>query len=131
MLVVAVPLTPETEGSLGARELALLPRGAVLVNVSRGPVIDEAALFEALQSGRLGAAGIDVWYCYPLSVDERRSTPPSQLPFGTLANVVLSPHRGGNTDRRDELWAGALARTLNAVARGEPVPHRVDLARGY
>lgn len=131
VLVVTVPLTPETEGSIGARELALVPRGALLVNVSRGAVVDEEALFEALRTGHLGAAGLDVWYRYPDSESARTSTPPSRFPFGELGNVVMSPHRGGNMDRGAAIWSTELARLLNAAARGEPVPNRVDLDLGY
>lgn len=131
VLVIAVPLTPETEASIGARELALLPADAVLVNIARGPVVQEEALYDALETGKLGAAGLDVWYRYPESEANRKSTQPSRFPFGTLNNVVLSPHRAGNVDRGDEQWVRELARLLNAIAAGEPLPNRVDLALGY
>ncbi len=132
-LVVSVPLTDETKGLIDARRLALLPEGALVVNVARGRVIDEEALYEALASHHLGGAGIDVWYNYPQSEDERAATSPSSLPFHQLDNVVMSPHRGGafmadDTERRR---AEALAVVLNAMVRGEPVPNRVDVARGY
>lgn len=131
VLVVAVPLTSETEGSIGVKELALLPEKAVLVNIARGPIIQEEALYDALQSRRLGAAGIDVWYRYPESEGSRTGTQPSRFPFGALDNVVLSPHRAGHIDRGDDLWARELALLLNAIARGESVPNRVDLRLGY
>ncbi len=95
ILVIAVPLTEETRGMIGKEELALMPGGSVLVNVARGPVVDEEALYETLLSGHLGAAGIDVWYSYPDSEMSRKDTPPSRFPFGDLPNVVMSPHRGG------------------------------------
>ena len=95
ILVVCVPLTDETRGMIGEKELALMPRGSVLVNVARGPVVDEEALFHSLRSGHLGAAGIDVWYSYPGTEGSRKATPPSRFPFGELPNVVMSPHRGG------------------------------------
>ena len=118
---------------IGAAELALLPPGAVLVNVGRGPVVDEGALYQALKEGTLGAAGIDVWYTYPDDDDAAGVTPPSAYPFGELDNVVLSPHRGGlaeEPDQRRERLA-ALAEIINALARGEEAPNRVDLTRGY
>jgi phosphoglycerate dehydrogenase-like enzyme/protein tyrosine phosphatase (PTP) superfamily phosphohydrolase (DUF442 family) len=132
-LIVSLPLTDETRGVIGARELALLPRGAVLVNVGRGPVVDEGALYQALKDGTLGAAGLDVWYNYPPDDDSTDITPPSAHPFGELDNVVLSPHRGGLAYEADQRRArmAALGEIINALARGEPAPNRVDLERGY
>lgn len=95
ILVVCVPLTSETEGMIGFRELSLLPRGSVLVNVARGPVVDEQALYESLRSGHLAGAGIDVWYSYPDREGKKTDTPPSRFDFASLPNVVMSPHRGG------------------------------------
>ena len=82
ILIVCLPLNDSTRGIIGKKELDLLPRGAVLVNIARGPVVDEEALFESLSSGHLGAAGIDVWYNYPDSEESRESTPPSRFDFG-------------------------------------------------
>ncbi|MFZ2359436.1 MAG: NAD(P)-dependent oxidoreductase [Anaerolineae bacterium] len=133
VLMVTLPLTDETRGLVGAGELALLPAGALLVNVGRGPVVDEAALYRALASNHLAAAGLDVWYRYPESEAERTHTLPSTYPFHELDNVVLSPHSGGGlgspyTERERVLH---LARLINAVQHGEPAPNRVDLALGY
>ena len=130
-LVICLPLTPETEGLIGASELALLPPRAVLVNVGRGPIVDEAALYDALASGRLHAAGLDVWYRYPEDEAARVHTPPAAQPFHELDSVVLSPHRGGDNIDTEARWPAALAALLNAAARGEPIPNRMDLAAGY
>jgi len=133
-LVICLPLTAETRGLIGERELALLPSDAILVNVSRGPIVDEAALYQALRDGTLRAAGLDVWYNYPADKAARTATPPAHYPFHQLDNVVLSPHRGGalNTEGVETLYIDALARLLNAIARGgEPVPGQVDVERGY
>jgi len=130
-LVICLPLTPETEGLIGASELALLPPSAVLVNVGRGPIVDEAALYDALASGRLHAAGLDVWYRYPEDEAARAHTPPAAQPFHELDSVVLSPHRGGDNIDTEARWPAALAALLNAAARGEPIPNRMDLAAGY
>ena len=132
-LIISLPLTDETRGMIGARELALLPAGAVLVNVGRGPVVDEGALYQALKDGSLGAAGIDVWYTYPDDDDAASATPPSAYPFGELDNVVMSPHRGGlayEAEQRRERMS-AIAEIVNALARGEEAPNRVDLTLGY
>ena len=130
-LLVCLPYTDDTAGLIGARELALLPAEAVLVNIGRGPIVDEAALYHALRDGRLYAAGLDVWYHYPEDVESRSLTPPSRYPFHELPNVVMSPHRAGGSTQTEELRAIHLARLLNAAARGEPVPNRVDLDAGY
>jgi phosphoglycerate dehydrogenase-like enzyme len=130
-LLITLPLTPATEGLIGARELALLPPGAVLVNVGRGAIVTEKALYEALRAHRLRAAGLDVWYHYPDAEESRAQTPPATYDFASLDNVVLSPHRGGATEATAFLRMEALAELLNAAARGEAMPNRVDLDAGY
>jgi phosphoglycerate dehydrogenase-like enzyme len=130
-LLVCLPHTPETDGLIGAAELARLPAHAVLVNVARGPIVDEAALYHALHDGKLYAAGLDVWYNYPSDEEERSHTPPSAFPFHELERVVMSPHRGGASTETERLRVEHLAELLNAAARGEPMPNRVDLAAGY
>ena len=131
ILICVLPQTPETVGLIGAAELAALPAGAVVVNVGRGPVIDEAALYAALQSGRLAAAGIDVWYTYPHDEEARGHTLPSRFPFHELDNVVLSPHRGGWLEAAEERRRRELATLLIAAANGQPMPNQVDKALGY
>jgi phosphoglycerate dehydrogenase-like enzyme len=130
-LLVCVPHTPDTTGLIGAEELALLPAHAVLVNIARGPVVDEAALYHALRERTIHAAGLDVWYHYPDSEEARAHTPPSAYPFHELDNVVMSPHRGGASTETERLRLEHLAVLLNAAAQGEPLPNRVDLGAGY
>ncbi|MBN1953609.1 MAG: hydroxyacid dehydrogenase [Anaerolineae bacterium] len=131
VLVVCLPHTPETEGLIGAGELALLPAQALLVNVARGPIVDEAALYHALCDGTLYGAGLDVWYNYPADEAARPHTPPSAYPFHELDNVVMSPHRAGGSVDKEERRMARLAVLLNAARRGEEMPNRVDLAAGY
>jgi len=132
-LIVTLPLTRATEGLIGERELDLLPGHAVLVNVGRGPIVDEGALYRALRDGSIRAAGLDVWYRYPSDEEGRTDTPPSEHPFAELDNVVMSPHRAGDpgTGETERARMEALAGSLNAAAAGEPVPHPVDLEEGY
>ncbi|HRA51893.1 NAD(P)-dependent oxidoreductase, partial [Actinotalea sp.] len=100
VLVVALPLNDSTRGTIGAAELARLPRGATLVNTARGPVVDEAAMLAALRDGRLAAAGLDVHGDEPLGADH---------PLLELENVVITPHLGGSTLECDlELVDGLL-----------------------
>jgi phosphoglycerate dehydrogenase-like enzyme len=83
------PLTPDTVGLLGGRELALMQPHAVLVNTARAPVVDEVALVEALASGRIGGAALDVFWTEPLAPDH---------PLLGLASVTLTPHLAGAAD---------------------------------
>ena len=132
-MIIALPGTPQTEHLIGGPELALMPPGAMLVNVGRAVVVDQYALYERLQSGYLHGAGLDVWYNYPASVVDRSHTPPADVPLHELDNVVMSPHRaggGGNADI-ERLRMASLAEVLNLAARSEPLPHQVDLSLGY
>ena len=131
VLMIALPLTAETEDLIGEKELAALPAGGLLVNIGRGPIVNQYALFEALKSGRLRAAASDVWYNYPETKEARSHTPPADVPFGELDNFVLSPHRGGMVAEVERQRAEALAELLNAANRGEPLPNQVDLEAGY
>ncbi len=133
VLIVALPLTAETKGLIGAKELALLPPEAVLVNVGRGPIVEEEALYRALRDGELHAAGLDVWYNYPKDETSRSNTQPSAYPFHGLNNVVLSPHRAGSGGSKEieRRRMAHLARLINAAAAGEQMPNKVDLDLGY
>jgi phosphoglycerate dehydrogenase-like enzyme len=130
-LIVCLPLTEATEGWIGKAELDLLPEEALLVNVGRGLIVDEGALYEALTNGSLGAAGLDVWYQYPADEAARRQTMPSAFAFHELENVVLSPHRAGSSTASQLRRMEALAEVLNAAAMGHPLPNRVDIPMGY
>lgn len=130
VLVLALPSTEETRGWLGAYELNMLPKGSVLVNVARADIVDEDALFEALSSGHLRAAALDVWYRYPGSEAERSNCEPATRPFHTLPNVVMSPHRAGHSDVTEKRRAEALCALLEALASGAQ-PRPVDLGLGY
>ncbi|CAE8604407.1 unnamed protein product, partial [Polarella glacialis] len=109
---------------------------AVLVNVGRGQVVDEDALYEALSSGQLLGAGVDCWYKYPTSVASRQCTPVSdRLDFASLPNLVLSPHRAGavGLPRTEQARMHCLAKLCNAAVEGGvwTMPNRVDMAKGY
>jgi phosphoglycerate dehydrogenase-like enzyme len=130
-LLICLPHTPETDGLISQKELALLPQGAILVNVGRGPIVDQSALYIALQNGHLHAAGLDVWYNYPADEASRSHTLPADFPFQELDNVVMSPHRAGSSGETNALRMAHLADLLNAAAAGERLPNRIDLAAGY
>lgn len=131
VLMVTLPLTEETRGIIGQDELKLLPPDAIVVNIGRGPVINQEALYFALKEGALHSAGIDVWYNYPPDPESRENTPPADFPFHELDNVVMSPHRGGGAKDVEILRMTHLAQLLNAAVKGEPLPNQVDLSLGY
>ena len=130
-LILVLPLTEETQGLIGEKQLRLLPSSAVLVNVARGKIIEEAALYQALREKWIFAAGLDVWFNYPASPAERKSTPPGNYPWQELDNLVMSPHRGGLVRETETLRMRALAVLLNQAARGKAMDNKVDLDLGY
>lgn len=132
-LFIALPLTPETDGLISAEEIALLPPSCVLINIARGSIVNQEALYIALKEEQITAAGIDVWYSYPRTSESRADTPPSRFPFHELENLVMSPHRGGafQLEELEQRRMTDLARTLNAFARGYEIPHHVDIRDGY
>jgi phosphoglycerate dehydrogenase-like enzyme len=121
-LVVAVPQTDETTAMIGARELARLPDGAVVVNVARGGVIDEDALVDALRGGRLRGAGLDVF---------RREPLPAQSPLWALPNVLVLPHVSGTSHRFWRRQTDLIIENLRRYSAGEPLLNTVDKTAGY
>ena len=115
-LAITLPLTPETRGLLGERELRAMKPTAILVNVSRAEIIDEDALYEALVERRIGAAALDVWYRYPSGPGP---TPPTRRPFHELPNILMTPHVSGWTEGMLEARAKLIAENIRRTARGE------------
>ncbi len=130
-LMICLPLTSETDNLITEKELALLPDNAILINIGRGPIVNEAALYHALKTKQLYAAGIDVWYNYPNEETDRENTPVGNYPFHELENVVMSPHRGGDSDKTQQLRMVHLARLLNAIKDNDKQSNKVDLTIGY
>jgi phosphoglycerate dehydrogenase-like enzyme len=130
-LIITTPYTSETDHLIEEQQLALMIPGGILVNVGRGRIVDQTALYHALSDGTLGAAGLDVWYRYPGSPEERSSTPPADYPFDELDNIVMSPHRGGDSRDTEMLRMHHLAELLNALHNGSPPPNQVDISAGY
>jgi D-3-phosphoglycerate dehydrogenase len=108
-----VPLMPETRGLIGARELAMMKPSAILINTSRGGVVDESALIEALEKGVIANAGLDVFAKEP---------PDRDNPLLRMDNVVVTPHNGGGTvDTMKRIFGHAFDNVMR-VERGEPLP---------
>ena len=121
-VVVAAALTPETEGVFDAEAFGVMKRGAWFLNIARGKITREKDLIEALRSGQVGAAALDVFETEPL---------PAASELYTFENVILTPHVSGNSDH---LWDRALAlfrENLRRDAEGRPLLNQVDLSRGY
>jgi phosphoglycerate dehydrogenase-like enzyme len=117
-IVVSLPQTSETTGIVGAAAFAAMRPNAVIVNVGRGPLVDQQAMFDALSSRRIGGAIIDTWYQYPTPT--QKNVLPSSLPFHTLDNIVMTPHMSGWTrgtiERRQRTMAGNIRKRF----AGEP-----------
>jgi phosphoglycerate dehydrogenase-like enzyme len=116
--VVAVPSTPETRGLVGPPELERLGPDGFLVNVARGDVVEERALYEALRDGTIAGAAIDVWYRYPRG---GAATLPADHPFHELDNVLMAPHVSGRTTGTQERRAAFLAEQLGRLEAGRPL----------
>ena len=122
-IVVAVPLTKETKGLIGKKELELM-KGKYLINISRGVVIDEEALFKSLKEGNLTGAAIDTWYQYPSS--EQKEVLPSKYDFQKLSNGVMSPHTAGYTDRALEENIESIFENIVKIYYGEEPENQID-----
>jgi glycerate dehydrogenase len=124
--VIAIPLTTQTRGLIGARELAWMKPTAILVNVARAAIVDEAALYEHLVATPTFAAGIDVWWIEPPRGSEFRP----RFPFLELPNVLGSPHNSGMVPGMGKRAASDAARNVAGYLRGEP-PSGVQRPEDY
>ena len=121
VVVVTVPLDPGTKGMIGAAELSAMKATGLLINVARGPVVDQAALYAALKDRRIAGAGIDVWWGSPAD----GVVPPAELPFAELENAVLTPHHSGHARMTFERRAADIAANIGRLARGEDLVNLV------
>lgn len=120
IVVTLVPNTPDTTNLLDADRLAVLPKGAAIVNPGRGTVIDDDALLEALASGRVGAATLDVFRVEPLPPDH---------PYWAHPKVTVTPHIAAAT--HPDTASAVVVENIRRAMAGEDLLHRVDRARGY
>ena len=121
-VVLSAPHTPETERMIGVTELALLASGAIVVNVARGALIDESALVDALESGHVGGAALDVFQEEPLPLDS---------PFWTIPNVLVCSHSAGTSDHENERITDIFCENLRRYLAGEPLLNMLDTATMY
>jgi phosphoglycerate dehydrogenase-like enzyme len=121
-VVIALPLTPDTEHMIGEAELQAMKPDAYLVNIARGGIVDESALIQALREGWIAGAGLDVFEQEPL---------PADSPLWGLENVLMSPHVAGFTPRYDERAATLFAENLGRYLAGQPLLNLVEKSKGY
>jgi len=119
-ITIHMPKTPETTGMISTEQFAIMKPTAFIVNVARGGLIDEDALYAALKSNRIAGAGLDVF------VNE----PPLDSPLLSLENIILTPHLGASTDEAQEKAGVAVAKSVRLALGGELVPDAVNVAGG-
>jgi D-3-phosphoglycerate dehydrogenase len=119
-ITIHMPKTPETTGMISTEQFATMKPTAFIVNVARGGLIDEDALYAALKSQRIAGAGLDVFV----------SEPPLESPLLTLENIILTPHLGASTDEAQEKAGVSVARSVRLALGGELVPDAVNVAGG-
>lgn len=121
-LAVCAPLTPETRGIVSADVIARLPSHAWVINIARGPIVDEPALLRACRDGKIGGAAIDAWWQEPLPADSE---------WWTLPNVIVTPHVSFSSERVRERTVNFFVENVRRFERGEPLLNVVDKRRGY
>ncbi|MFQ5889357.1 MAG: D-2-hydroxyacid dehydrogenase [Gemmatimonadota bacterium] len=122
VVVLTLPETPQTRGLIGVPELDAMREGAVLINVSRGGIVDEEALVAALRAGRLRGAALDVF---------RREPLPPESPLWSLENVLITPHVAALSPRFWERETGLILRNISRYLAGEPLENTVSKELGY
>ena len=132
-LVVTVPLTPETRGMIGERELRLMKPTSYLVNVARAAIVQEEPLYRALEEGWIAGAALDVWWrphwWDPLWSPEGGDA--SDYPFWELPNVICTPHSIGSTDARSDAGIRIMVENIQRVKEGRPPVNLVDKELRY
>lgn len=129
-IICTLPLTTDTRGYLDSEEFEMMKDGVHIVNVGRGPVIDEDAFYKALRSGKIEGAAIDTWWIYPPDKESRSDTFPSNYTLDDFENVIFSPHRSSHVSDREKYRMKDLSRILNSINNDEII-NKVDVGRGY
>jgi phosphoglycerate dehydrogenase-like enzyme len=122
-IVLCCALTPDTAGLIDEHRLRAMKRGAFLVNLARGPIADEDALYHALRDGVIGGAGLDTWWRYPSAAEPEPR--PSRHPFHELPNVIMTPHCSPRTAETIARRSREVACNIDRFARGEPLENVV------
>ena len=122
MLAIAAPITPNSRGMIGAEQLRQLKGGAYVLQMSRGGIVNEAALVDALEEGHVAGAGLDVTETEPLPVGD---------PLWTAPNTIITPHTSAFSQLTWDLVWSILSENLGRFVRGEPLLNPVDKRKGW
>ena len=130
-VVIACSLTQETKGLIDAQALALMPSHAVLVNIARGPIVDEQALYKALHERQIEGAILDVWYNYPEEQKDGALSypPPSDLAFERLENVIVTPHIAARTEGAERLRWAHVGQNIALFLQGQSIGSTVMMGK--
>jgi len=131
VLIIAVPVTPKTKGMIKHKELKLLGSNGILINVSRGDIIDEESLYHALKDGVITGAAIDVWYNYHPKANKDNRKYPYKFPFHTLDNLILSPHRAYSPFLDLKRWDEVIENVSLFALGSKKFLNVVNLEEGY
>ncbi|MBN2230810.1 MAG: hypothetical protein JW779_14570 [Candidatus Thorarchaeota archaeon] len=129
-IILSLPLTPESEGLVDSTFLSWMKPTSIIVNISRGPIINERALYDALKEKRIYGAGLDVWWRYP-SKWRGKGVPPSDIPIQDLDNIVVSPHRAGYSENTEREYFRFAAENILRFIHGDKPLNIVDPKNGY
>ncbi|MFW9850776.1 MAG: 2-hydroxyacid dehydrogenase [Candidatus Thorarchaeota archaeon] len=130
-VILSLPLTEKSQNLVDSKFLKAMKSTSLLINISRGQIVDEEALFHALKENEIGGAGIDVWWDYPAQWGGSGKMPSEKYPFHELDNVVLSPHRAAYSA---EIMRGQMifvGENILRFIRGEKIENQVDMNLGY
>lgn len=121
-LVITVAMTQETIGMIGEEQIAAMKKSAYIINIARGPIINEKSLIKALKDGRIAGAGLDVFEEEPLSADS---------PLWDMENVIITPHWAGATPYYIDRLIAIFTENLRRFQAGDPMINVVDKQLGY
>lgn len=134
-VVITLPLTPETRGLLGEKELKMMKKTAYLVNIARAAIVQEEPLYRALKEKWIAGAALDVWYIPhwwdPKWLPAETKAEPSRYPIHKLENVIATPHNMGSTDIRSPKTLEIIAENITRIAKGEAPINQVDKLLQY
>lgn len=130
VVFVAVPLTSETNGIFNEACFSALNKNSIVINVARGSILEEGALFSALSKKTIYGAGIDTWYNYPKPAKGADTFPSTNHPFHELTNLVMSPHRAGYVDSGFPHLDDAI-KNLNKLYKGEALINQLSVEHRY
>jgi D-3-phosphoglycerate dehydrogenase len=122
VLTISAPITPTSRDMVGAEQIRVMKRGSYILQMSRGGIVNESALVDALEEGHIAAAGLDVTATEPLPVGD---------PLWTAQNLIITPHTSASSQLTTDLNWSILSENLGRFIRGEPLMNTVDIRRGW